>query len=131
MIEIVSRRNRAKLKLQESRSACPISAALELVGDKWSLLVIRDLLFRGKTQFGELLDASEGISTNILTQRLNKLEASGIIERQPYQENPVRYSYTLTRRGLELEPVLLELIDWGNRHIKGTYTPTKADLKRS
>lgn len=127
----MSSRKPAKISLNRSRSACPISATLDVIGDKWSLLVIRDLLFLGKTQFGELLAASEGISTNILAQRLNSLEACGIVEKQPYQDNPVRYSYTLTRRGRELRPVLMELIGWGNNHINGTYAPTEEDLKEA
>ena len=127
----MSSRKPARIKLDNSRSSCPISATLDVIGDKWSLLVIRDLLFLGKTQFGEFLSASEGISTNILAQRLNSLEACGIVEKQPYQDNPVRYNYTLTQRGRELRPVLMELIGWGNKHVKGTYTPTDEDLKEA
>ena len=127
----MSNRKHAKIKLDRGRSTCPISATLDVIGDKWSLLVIRDLLFLGKKQFGEFLSASEGISTNILAQRLNSLEACGIVEKQPYQDNPVRYNYTLTQRGRELRPVLMELIGWGNKHVKGTYTPTDEDLKEA
>lgn len=122
-------RKSAKINLDRNRSACPISATLDVIGDKWSLLVIRDLLFLDKKQFGELLASSEGISTNILAQRLGSLEARGIVKKEPYQDNPVRYNYTLTRRGRELRPVLMELIGWGNKHIKGTYAPTEEDLK--
>lgn len=124
-------RKATKIGLDRSRSACPISATLDVVGDKWSLLVIRDLLFLGKKQFGELLASAEGISTNILAQRLSSLEARGIVEKQPYQDNPIRYNYTLTERGRELRPVLMELMGWGNKHIKGTYVPTKEDLKEA
>lgn len=111
-----------------SRSACPISAALEILGDKWSLLIIRDLLFAGRKQFREFLSASEGISTNILSQRLKDLEAGGIVEKRPYQDSPIRYDYILTRKGQELRPLLLEMISWGSKHIEGTYSPTKEEL---
>lgn len=90
--------------------------------------MIRDLLFSGKTQFGEISSAAEGISTNILTDRLRNLETFGIVEKRPYQDNPVRYNYILTHRGRELKPLLLEMICWGNKHIEGTYSPTDDDL---
>lgn len=106
-----------------SRSRCPIACALDLLGDKWSLLIIRDLTFRGMQQFGELQNAGEGISTNILTQRLAHLQEWGIVSKTPYQDNPVRYHYALTSRGAALKPVLLELIRWGNAHVKGTLVP--------
>lgn len=118
-----------KIELVDRRSACPISATLDMIGDKWSLLVIRDLLFTSKRQFGEIASGAERISTNILTDRLRTLEISGIVERNPYQDNPLRYHYSLTRRGRELKPLLLEMISWGNKNIAGTYSPTAADLQ--
>ena len=117
-----------KIELLERRSACPISATLEVIGDKWSLLVIRDLLFASKKQFGEIASSAEGISTNVLADRLKRLENVGIVEKTTYQNNPPRYNYNLTRRGRELRPVLLGMIIWGNNHIEGTYSPTSADL---
>jgi len=103
------------------RSHCPIANTLDLVGDKWSLLVVRDLL-RGKTTYGELLDSPEKIPTNILADRLRRLEEAGMIVRSAYQEHPVRYAHRLTEKGTELREILLALVRWGKRHIPGTRT---------
>lgn len=100
-----------------ARSPCPIANTLERIGDKWSLLVIRDLL-GGERTYGRLLDSPEGIPTNILADRLKRLEESGIIVRSPYQTNPVRYAYALTERGKDFAQVLDALVRWG----KNTYT---------
>ena len=114
----------AKRPAADLRSSCPISGALDLLGDRWTLLVIRDL-FLGCQRYGELADGPEGIPTNILAERLVRLEASGIIRSEPYQRNPVRYAYSLTPRGLELKPVLGALAQWGRRHIAGTKIPSE------
>jgi len=103
------------------RSPCAIASTLDLVGDKWSLLVIRDML-HGKRTYGELQDSPEGIPTNILADRLKRLEEAGIIASSPYQERPVRYAYALTDKGAALGDVLLALVRWGKRHIPGTRT---------
>jgi DNA-binding HxlR family transcriptional regulator len=103
------------------RSRCAIANTLDLVGDKWSLLVIRDML-HGKHTYGELLDSPERIPTNILADRLKRLEDAGIIASSPYQERPIRYAYTLTDKGAALGEVLLALVRWGKRHIPGTRT---------
>lgn len=103
------------------RSPCPIASTLDLVGDKWSLLVIRDML-HGKRTYGELLDSPEGIPTNILADRLRRLEEAGIIVSAAYQERPVRYAYALSAKGSALGDVLLALVRWGKRHIPGTRT---------
>jgi DNA-binding HxlR family transcriptional regulator len=103
------------------RSRCAIANTLDLVGDKWSLLVIRDML-HGKHTYGELLDSPERIPTNILADRLKRLEGAGIIASSPYQERPIRYAYTLTDKGAALGEVLLALVRWGKRHIPGTRT---------
>jgi len=101
------------------RSACPIANALDLLGDRWTLLVIRDLLFVGKRRFGEFLSSPEGIPTNILSDRLRRLEESGVVEKVPYQDRPARYEYQLTAKGRDLFPVLRSLIDWAARHLPG------------
>ncbi|HZP92051.1 MAG TPA: helix-turn-helix domain-containing protein [Burkholderiales bacterium] len=103
------------------RSPCPIANMLDLVGDKWSLLVVRDLL-HGKSTFGELLDSPERIPTNILADRLKRLEQAGVIARSAYQERPVRYAYALTQRGKALGDILLAFVRWGKKHIPGTRT---------
>ncbi len=103
------------------RSPCPIASTLDLVGDKWSLLVIRDLL-HGKSTYGELLGSPEGIPTNILADRLKRLEEAGIIVSSVYQERPVRYAYGLSDKGKDLGNVLIALVRWGKTHIPGTRT---------
>ena len=110
------------------RSTCPLTNTLDVVGDKWTLLVIRDMLFVGKKQFGDFLDSPEGISTNILTERLKRLEECRIIEKRPYQSNPVRYEYVLTAAGHALKPVLMAIAAWGLAHIEGTKGPTEKEL---
>jgi len=104
-----------------ARSACAIASSLDIVGDKWTLLVVRDLL-HGKRTYGELVDSPERIPTNILAERLKRLEAAGIIVGTPYQERPVRYAYTLTPKGRALGDVLLAFVRWGTQHIPGTVT---------
>ena len=101
------------------RSPCPIAGALDILGDAWTLLVMRDLLFYDKHRFAEFLESSEGISTNILAERLTRLEHWGLIERRRYQERPPRDEYVLTTRGYDLLPVLKELIKWGQQHVPG------------
>ena len=102
-----------------TRSLCAVANSLDIVGDKWSLLVVRDLL-HGKRTYKELSDSPERIPTNILADRLKRLEEAGIVKSTPYQERPVRYAYTLTPKGKDLGDVLLAFVRWGKRHIPGT-----------
>lgn len=103
------------------RSRCAVANTLDIIGDKWSLLVVRDLL-HGKKTYGELLASPEGIPTNILADRLKRLENAGVIASTAYQERPVRYAYSLTPKGVELGEVLLAIVRWGKKHIPGTQT---------
>ena len=105
------------------RSSCAVASTLDLIGDKWSLLVIRDLL-HGRHTYGEILQSPEGIPTNILADRLARLEDAGIIASEPYQDRPVRYAYSLTPKGRDLGDVVLALVRWGRKHIPGTRTLT-------
>jgi DNA-binding HxlR family transcriptional regulator len=102
------------------RSRCPVAGALDLLGDRWTLLVVRDLLFYRKRRFAEFLDSPEGIATNILADRLARLEDAGLVTRHRYQDRPLREEYRLTARGRDLVRVLRELIRWGKRHVPGT-----------
>jgi DNA-binding HxlR family transcriptional regulator len=102
------------------RSPCPVSSALDLVGDKWSLVVLRTM-FAGRHRFGELLDIPERISTNILADRLARLEEAGIVSKRLYQESPDRFEYHLTRAGADFLPVLQALADWSTKHIPGRW----------
>jgi DNA-binding HxlR family transcriptional regulator len=100
------------------RSPCAVASTLDLVGDKWSLLVVRDLL-RGSATYGELQNSFERIPTNILADRLKKLEQAGLISKSAYQERPVRHAYALTEKGKDLGEVLLAIVRWGRKHIPG------------
>jgi DNA-binding HxlR family transcriptional regulator len=104
------------------RTACPISTTLDYLGDKWTILVLRDL-FRGKTRFCEFTESPEGIPTNILTDRLKRLADAGLVERSPYQDHPVRYAYRLTPRGEAFLPVLQEICRWANQEFPETIVP--------
>jgi DNA-binding HxlR family transcriptional regulator len=102
-----------------ARSPCAVANSLDIVGDKWSLLVVRDLL-HGKRTYSELSLSPERIPTNILADRLERLAETGIVARAPYQERPVRYAYTLTPKGKALGDVLLAFVRWGKQYIPGT-----------
>lgn len=105
------------------RSTCPIANVLDIVGDKWTLLVVRDLLILGKRRYGEFQRSPEAIPTNILADRLKRLEAAGLIKKELYQDNPPRAEYFLTRKGADLGPVLKAMGQWGQRHIPGVVIP--------
>jgi DNA-binding HxlR family transcriptional regulator len=105
------------------RSPCPVACTLDVVGDRWSLVVVRDLLLHGPRRYGELLAAPEGIPTNILSERLKRLAAEGIVEARAYSDHPPRSEYALTERGRALGPVLKAMVEWGLRHVPGTKPP--------
>jgi DNA-binding HxlR family transcriptional regulator len=90
--------------------------ALEIFGDTWSLLIVRDLMFKGFKTFNEFLGAGEGIASNVLTDRLAKLEASGVIEKRDDGADARRYEYRLTRKGIDLAPVIVDIVLWSARH---------------
>ncbi len=98
------------------RSGCPVSVSLDIFGDRWSLLIIRDLMVRGYRTFKEFQQAGEGIATNILSDRLHKLESAGIISVEPNAVDGRKLNYRLTEKGIDLAPVLLELLVWGARY---------------
>ncbi|WBB93121.1 helix-turn-helix domain-containing protein [Verrucosispora sp. WMMC514] len=103
-----------------SRSDCAIAGTLDLVGDRWSLLIVRDLLFRGELRFADLAASAEAVPTNTLADRLRRLEECGIVVRHLYSERPRRYEYHLTERGRDLAPVLDSIATWGITHLPGT-----------
>jgi DNA-binding HxlR family transcriptional regulator len=98
------------------RSGCPVSISLEILGDRWSLLIVRDLMVRGFRTFREFQQSGEGIATNILSDRLQRLEAADIVESVVDLGDGRRVNYRLTEKGIDLAPVLLELLIWGARH---------------
>ena len=100
------------------RSSCPIAGPLDLLGDRWTLVVVRDL-FRGRRHFSEFEASPEGISSNILADRLRRLEEAGLVRREAYQQHPLRFAYALTPKGAELKPILAALAGWAMRHLPG------------
>lgn len=105
------------------RSNCPIASTLDLVGDKWTLLVIRDIALLGKHKNKEFQAAAEGIPTNILADRLKSLVKNGLVEKRLYQNNPPRYEYHLTDAGNGLLPVLRSMADWAKKNVAGVKMP--------
>jgi DNA-binding HxlR family transcriptional regulator len=93
---------------------CSIARSLELVGERWSLLVVREI-FHGRRKFSEM-QRSLGVARNVLTARLQRMVDEGILERRPYSEKPERYEYFLTEKGLDLWPVMIALMQWGDRY---------------
>jgi DNA-binding HxlR family transcriptional regulator len=112
--------------LPSRRSDCPIAAALDLVGDKWSLLVIRDIGLFDNHRNKDFQSASEAIPSNILADRLKRMTAYGLLEKRLYQDHPPRYEYHLTRQGRELLPVLRELALWSENNLAGVKIPRAA-----
>lgn len=109
------------------RSGCPVSVSLEILGDRWTLLIIRDLMVRGCRTFREFLQAGEGIATNILSDRLRRLAAAGIVETEEELSDGRKSNYRLTEKGMDLAPVLLDLLIWGARHERTGASPAVAD----
>jgi len=103
------------MKKQELRSDCPINYPLEIIGDKWSLLIIRDMAIFGKTSYGEFLVSDENIATNILSNRLGMLEKNGIINKQRDEANKTRFIYSLAQPGLDFVPLLIDMLIWSNK----------------
>ena len=107
------------MKKNINRSDCPISFALDLIGDKWSLLIIRDLVFDQKKFYKEFLQSKEKIATNILSDRLKKLENAGLIESKVYEKIRTQKEYSLTDKGKDLIPILVEYIVWSAKYENG------------
>jgi DNA-binding HxlR family transcriptional regulator len=101
------------------RSTCPISSSLEILGDRWSLLIVRDMLFAGARTYKDFLASEEKIATNILASRLEKLQASGIITSERNPDDGRSFVYRLTGKGIDLVPVIMELSNWGTRYEDG------------
>ena len=121
IIQIVMKNSGLK-KMSLQRSDCPLACALDIIGDKWTLLILRDI-FHGKHRFSEFLESGEDIKTNILTERLRRLEKAGFIKKEPYQDNPPRFEYHLTNTGKTLLPVIKSIVQWAHTHIPGTRKP--------
>ncbi len=101
---------------KKRQTGCPLAFGLDTFGDRWSLLVIREIMFRGKKTYSEFMEAEEGFATNILIDRLKHLEAEGIIDKARDPDNRRSYIYTLTQKGRDLAPILLEIMIWSGTH---------------
>jgi len=110
------------------RSVCPVACTLDLIGDKWTLLIIRDLFF-GKNRYKEFQESAEKIPTNILASRLQQLAKAGLITKTPYQQRPLRHAYQLTETGRSLGPVVKAMVNWGSEQLAGTARPDKISKK--
>ena len=102
--------------MEKIRSNCPISCSLDIFGDKWSLLIIRDIMLRGKSSYSEFLESEEKIATNILVNRLKVLEAENIVVKEVSSTNKSKNIYSLTQKGADLLPIIIEMMDWGARY---------------
>ncbi len=118
----MTEKQQTNLWKSKHRSGCPITCTLELIGDKWSLLLIRDII-TGKHRYGDFENSPEQIPTNILADRLKRLVNNCVLEKVRYQERPTRYAYKLTPKGAELIKVLQALASWGGKHDHGNWQP--------
>ncbi|MAZ86511.1 MAG: transcriptional regulator [Cellvibrionaceae bacterium] len=109
-----------KKNINTHRSDCPLASSLDFFGDKWSLLIVRDLVYYGKCTFKDFQQSWENMPTNTLAERLKRLENLGIISKEPYQEKPVRYHYQLAEKGMDLLPAIKQIVLWGQKHIDHT-----------
>lgn len=105
------------MKKIKKRSDCPISSALDIVGDKWSLLIIRDIALSGKNTYNEFLKSDEKIATNVLADRLAMLEMIGVLIREEHPESKAKIFYRLSAQGIDLLPVLVEIILWSDKYL--------------
>lgn len=104
------------------RSSCIIASALDVIGDKWSLLIVRDMLLDHKKTFKEIAASDEGVATNLLSSRLKLLESLGVVTKQKRPTNKKENIYLLSEKGLELAPIIMEIVIWSDRHVRA-YNP--------
>jgi len=112
-----------RVKNRDCRSGCPITNALEVVGDRWTLIIIRDMMFLGRHEFHEFLNAEEGISTNILVNRLKRLQEVGIVKSIPHPKQKTRKYFYLTQKGKDLMPLMMEMAGWAAAYLKNVQIP--------
>ncbi|HWI19176.1 MAG TPA: helix-turn-helix domain-containing protein [Vicinamibacterales bacterium] len=112
----------ARAPSRARRSFCPVACTLDVLGDRWSLLVVRDVM-RGKRRYAEFLESPEGIPTNILADRLKRLARKGVIKSHRYSQHPPRVEYELTPKGEDLRPIMRAMVEWGVRY-EGGRTPS-------
>jgi DNA-binding HxlR family transcriptional regulator len=104
------------MKELKQRSTCPVSTSLDVLGDKWTLLILRDIVFAGKSTYGQFLQSAEKMATNILADRLAVLEAQGILTKTVAADKKSKFTYRLTEKGVDTIPIIIELVLWGAKH---------------
>ena len=124
------------MEASKKRSDCPLSFSLDVFGDKWSLLIIRDMMFGNKCTYNDFLKSAEGIATNILATRLKGLEENGIIEKSAHPDSKAKILYRLTPKGIDLLPIIMEVYIWSDKYftipadIKATIKEAKKDKNK-
>ncbi len=116
----------SKPDCHKSRSACAIANGLELIGDRWTMLILRDLMFTNRNEYGHLLNSGEGIATNILCERLERLQQYKLIEKKPHPNHGKKVIYELTDIGRSFAPVLIEFALWSEKTFPNSYIPEQA-----
>ena len=111
------------MKELKQRSTCPISSSLDVLGDKWTLLILRDMVFAGKSAYGQFLQSAEKIATNVLADRLAVLESQGILTKTVGADKKSKFTYRLTEKGVDTVPIIVEFILWGNKHCPSILDP--------
>lgn len=111
------------IKQIKPRSDCPINFSLEMIGDTWSMLIVRDIVYFGKKSYNEFLASDEGIARNILANRLAQLQANGLLVKRPHAEDKRKEIYQLTEDGMELVPMLLYMAEWGAKRVNQQNLP--------
>ena len=104
---------------------CPVARTLDIIGDRWTILLLRDLFRQGPRRFQDFQDSLAGVAPNVLSTRLKALEEHGIVERQMYSDRPPRVQYALTKRGKSLGPIVAAIRDWGMQHTGGKASSTR------
>lgn len=110
------------MKQLKTRSLCPISNVLDLFGDKWTLLILRDMIFEEKSSYGECTASDEKIATNILADRFELLESQGLVTKEVSSVNRSKFVYSLTEKAIDLIPIIAEMVLWGSKYFEGTST---------
>ena len=112
------------MKVLKQRSTCPISTSLDVLGDKWTLLILRDIVFAGKSTYGQFLQSAEKMATNILADRLTVLESHGLVTKAVAADKKSKFTYRLTEKGVDVVPILVEFVLWGAKHCPTTIDPS-------
>ena len=112
------------MKELKQRSTCPVSTSLDVLGDKWTLLILRDMVFAGKSTYGQFLQSEEKMATNILADRLAVLEAQGLLTKAVAADKKSKFTYRLTEKGVDTIPIIIELVLWGATHCPTIVAPS-------